>query len=267
MSLFFPKSRIFLQILSFFIPLYATSQDAVYLLNGRTLEGRITTADKSYVDIVIPWDGGKEIIKKIPEKKIWYIKKSGEDQYPFPRIQMMNGTIKRLEATRYDSVLVWYKNPVRPESKEKFFRERYVFSYFLNGKQEIVFTPMITDLDTIEVQEAYSAFLGKRAARTRYRQPYTALISAVVGLGSGAMLAWYGLLPVAGYASVDAAINPRVGNYRIRRFGEALRDNDYFRYGFNKQAKLIKLRNNVLGGVIGMAAGLGAIRYLRSKDN
>lgn len=211
-----------------------------------------------------------EKVAVIPEKKIWYVLKSRRDTFPYPRINMMNGRVRRLQVTDYDSVVVKYRNyrqPGKPSGKEKFFREQFVFSYFKEGREQIVFTPMITDLDTIEVNEAWSAFLGKRAARTRYRQPYTAIISTLVGIGGGATLAWYGLAPVAAFVAIDGLINPRIGEYRIRRYGEQIRDNDYFRYGFNKQAKLMKLRNDVIGGVLGAGAGLALIRYLRGQEN
>lgn len=245
------------------------SQDEVYLINGKTIKGRELQIFPDRVTLKSFSKSGKssEKVIVIPERKIWYVLKSRRDTFPYPRINMMNGRVRRLEATGYDSVVVKYRKPGRANAKEKFFREQFVFSYFKEGRENIVFTPMITDLDTIEVNEAWSAFLGKRAARTRYRQPYTAIISALVGAGSGAILAWYGLAPVAAFVAADGLINPRIGAYRIRRYGEQIRDNDYFRYGFNKQAKLIKLRNDVIGGVLGAGAGLAFIRYLRGQEN
>lgn len=251
--------------------LQCAAQDEVYLMKGRTIKGKITEIQPQFVQLQTLPDSRKAQspaeTTNIPEKKIWYVRKAGRDTFPYPRINMMNGRVRRLRAISYDSVLVRYRKAERSEGKEKFFREQFVFSYFRNGKETVVFTPMITDLDTIEVSDARSAFLGKRAARTRYRQPYTAIISSVLGVGSGALLAWYGLVPVAAFSALDGLINPKIGSYRIRRYGERIRDDDYFRYGFNKQAKLIKLRNDIIGGVLGAGAGLGAIRYFRSLDN
>ncbi|MCS6981899.1 MAG: hypothetical protein N2110_00735 [Flavobacteriales bacterium] len=247
------------------------AQDAVYLLNGRTIRGQITSIDKHQVNIKVPYPKGnmqsdaESSILSVPEKKIWYVSRNGRAEYPYARINMMNGRVRRLEPTRYDSVLVYYRKP--KTLKEKYFREQFVFSYFSEGKEQVVFTPMITDFDTIEVSEARSAFQGKRDARTKYKQPYTALISVLVGAAGGYTLAWYGLIPVTAFAALDGLINPRAGAYRQRRYGEKLVYDPYYRYGFNKQAKLIKLRNDILGGVAGIAAGLGMILYIRNTEN
>lgn len=249
----------------------SSAQDVVYLLNGRTIQGQITAIEKNNMKILVPSKKNNKqattgsLLLSVPEKKIWYLSRSGRPEYPYARIQMMNGRVRRLEATRYDSVLVYYRKP--GSLKEKFFREQFVFSYFSGGKEQVVFTPMITDFDTIEVSEARSAFSGKRDARTKYRQSYTALINALVGAVGGYTLAWYGLIPVATFAALDGLINPRAGAYRQRRYGEQLVSDPYYRYGFNKQAKLIKLRNDILGGVAGIAAGLGIILYIRNTEN
>lgn len=264
---FLVKLPFVLGLLGHFSIIFA--QDEVYLISGKTIKGRELQIFPDRVTLKVNSKSGEPSEKSIviAERKIWYVLKSRRDTFPYPRINMMNGRVRRLQATGYDSVVVKYRKPGKSSGKEKFFREQYVFSYYDNGREHIVFTPMITDLDTIEVDEAWSAFLGKRAARTRYRQPYTALISALVGAGSGAILAWYGLAPVAAFVAADGLINPRIGPYRLRRYGEQIRDNEYFRYGFNKQAKLIKLRNDVIGGVLGAGAGLAFIRYLRGQEN
>jgi hypothetical protein len=245
------------------------AQDEVYLINGKTIKGREMQIFPNKVTLKTFSKSGDftEKIIVIPEKKIWYVFKSRHDTFPYPRINMMNGRVRRLQVTGYDSVVVKYRKLGKPSGKDRFFREQFVFSYLSEGREHIVFTPMITDLDTIEVNEARSAFQGKRAARTRYRQPYTAIISALVGLGGGATLAWYGLAPVAIFVAADGLINPRIGQYRLKRYGEQIRDDDYFRYGFNKQAKLLKLRNDVIGGALGVGAGLALIRYLRRQES
>jgi hypothetical protein len=108
-----------------------------------------------------------------------------------------------------------------------------------------------------EEQRAYT--YGRRSARRNFGSPWSTMGGIAVGFAGGVILNFfYAAIPSLAYVSINAAIRPQVGV--TSKEDEPYLNDELFIEGYRNQARLLKVKNSVLGTVPALAAGI-VIRY------
>lgn len=110
---------------------------------------------------------------------------------------------------------------------------------------------------TQEEQRAYT--YGRRSARENFTSPWSTLGGVAAGFTGGVVFNFfYAAAPALVYTAINSAIRPKVGITSKR--DEPYKNDEYFIEGYRDQARLLKVKNSILGSVPGLAVGI-LIRY------
>ena len=110
---------------------------------------------------------------------------------------------------------------------------------------------------SVEEQRAYT--YGRRSARKNFTSPWSTLGGIASGFAGGVILHFfYSSLPALGYVAINSAIKPKMG-ITDKRDEPYLKD-EFFIEGYRSQARILKVKNSVLGAVPALGVGI-LIRY------
>lgn len=246
--------------LVFFTFFSASAQDTLVMKNGKHWTGSQGRMAPGAVEFVTAKKGAK----LFDAHKVDFIKHAGQRIYPFDVIHRFNGITLTVSSLKEDGNFVRYV-PSNGK-KEKKVRKDKVFSYRLGGTETVLFKPFISGPDTLTVEQARSITEGRQDARRYYKNPWTGLVNFGIGFASGYFMNYWGILVPAVYTGVYSAINPIKSKRKVRLLGPRYLTDDYYRYGFNTKAKIIKLKWSAGGGLVGLLAGVGLLEYLKSQE-
>lgn len=106
---------------------------------------------------------------------------------------------------------------------------------------------------SIEDQRAYT--YGRRSARINFKSPWSTMGGIAAGFAGGVVLNFfYAALPPLAYVSINSAIRPKMKKTDPR--DESYLTNEYFEDGYTQQARLLKVKNSILGSVPSLAVGI-----------
>jgi len=109
----------------------------------------------------------------------------------------------------------------------------------------------------IEEQRAYT--YGRRSARENFTSPWSTLGGVATGFTGGVIFNFfYAAAPALVYTAINSAIRPQVGVTGKR--DEPYKNDELFIEGYRDQARLLKVKNSILGAVPALAVGI-LIRY------
>lgn len=238
----------------------SSAQDTLILKNGKRYVGKQTghTANS------LSFDTGKKGIKTFKATRVDFIKTDGRRQYVFNQILQFNGNTRTVASVRLQDKLLFYV-PINSH-KEKRMKTEKAFSYVVGDTETVLFKPYIFNNDTLTVDNARSLLEGRQDARRYYKNPWTGLANFGIGFASGYFMNYWGIFVPAAYTGVYSAINPLKSKRKIRLLGERYVTDNFYRYGFNSKAKITKLKWSAGGGVLGLAAGVGLLEYLKSLE-
>lgn len=238
----------------------ASAQDTLVMKNGKHIVGSQGRTAPGALEFVTQKKG----TKLFKAHKVDFVKHAGTRIYPFDVIHRFNGITVTVTSLKEDGNFLRYL-PTQGK-REKKLRKDKVFSYRLGGTETVLFKPYITGLDTLTIEQARSITEGRQDARRYYKNPWTGLVNFGIGFASGYFLNYWGILVPATYVGVYSAINPLKTKRKLRLLGPRYLTDDFYRYGFNTKAKIIKLKWSAGGGFVGLLAGVGLLEYLKSQE-
>jgi hypothetical protein len=234
-------------------------------MNGKVLKGKFLLNENDPLKFgfrKVRKDSSYAKEKRYSLRCLDYVIRNSKIERPIDQVWEMNGRIRHATVIATDSFSVTYRTIGRKKVKQKRVVANKIFAFYRHDSETVVYTPLESDGDTITVQDARDFIHGIHDARRTYKKPLTAVVNAAIGFGSGYFLSYFAVFIPAAYSAIDASVNPITTNRKIRLYGEKFRDNEYYRYGFNKKAKRMKLKNSLIGGITGLAAGFATIRIL-----
>lgn len=135
------------------------------------------------------------------------------------------------------------------QKKKKFntkdFQRDDIFAiYYKDSVSRILYTPLVTDEETMTLEEMSSFVAGENLAQYRYHAPWASAIGAVTGAGMFYIGMWGVAVPVAYVGLVSAMPTlPKAKKY----FPPEKLNDDYYVDGFNQIARRKKLINAAIG--------------------
>lgn len=162
-------------------------------------------------------------------------------------LRLLNGKTKIVFYDKYDSDQVYYfkakqkGDSLIPTKSKKVFLEN-VFQVALKNGETVQIYKQDTLLDQfLSIEEMKLYLAGIRLANKKYSTKKTAGIGVVVGLASGGLGLFYGIIPCGIYGGVAASI--QIDNNKPAL--EDTEENKVFNAGYYDQSK-IKQRNAAL---------------------
>ena len=124
-----------------------------------------------------------------------------------------------------------------------------------DGREEILYQKDTLDANDFSIEEMRMFIKGERDAKENYHNNVNKVASAAVGVGSS-MLQIYGLVIPAAYATFVAGITPNIEKHKVSN--PDLISNPAFREGYESYARRSKIKNSLIYGFAGFAAGFAA---------
>ena len=105
----------------------------------------------------------------------------------------------------------------------------------------------------VDDQRAYT--YGRRSARRNFTSPWSTLGGVAAGFTGGIIFNFfYAALPPLVYVAINSAIKPKMG--KTNPGDQKYMSNEYFEDGYRQQARLLKVKNSILGSVPALAVGI-----------
>ena len=182
------------------------------------------------------------------------------------RIQLLNGKEINCIITDTTSEYIFYKESIVKDKIIKLETER-VFSFTKeeSGIEYIVYSPDTTDPDYFTVHEMRMFLFGENEAATHYKAPYTFIGAIAVGFVGTALP----FMPVILSPIVPGVYAAIMGTQFIRINRDEIANKYYlseeaYIYGYEKMAKIKRVQRALLGGLIGIGAGL-SYKYITKQ--
>lgn len=249
-----------------FASLSVSAQDTLVMKNGRQFIGHAMpiTPASAFLTSSFEFVTEKKGSRLFDAHKVDFVKSAGQRVYPYNVIHRFDGITATILWVKDTGNFLRYM-PINGKREKKVRKDR-VFSYRMGGTETVLFKPYISNFDTLTVEQARSITEGRQDARRYYKNPWTGLVNFGIGFASGYFMNYWGILVPATYAGVYTAINPVKSKRKVRLLGPRYLTDEYYRYGFNSKAKIIKLKWSAGGGLVGLLAGVGLLEYLKSQD-
>ncbi len=146
------------------------------------------------------------------------------------------------------------------------------FLFIINktdGTKKVLYKPtMEEEGDTLTVEEMRAFVIGGFFGNTKYKAPLATVEGFIVGAASPFLVASVGLNPF--YSIIIPAANSTLigitspSDKKIREKYPELSKNEMFVEGYKQSAKRKRTKNSIVGGLIGMAAGIAAVFIIGS---
>jgi len=182
---------------------------------------------------------------------ILYTNKASAQQ----KITLLNG--KTIYPTSYSigQMFVNYKLPGDNPKKLRLVDKYDVFSVTdSSNKEEILYKP-VDSLD-FSIEDARFYMDGENAARKYFNKPGVRISSAGVGLASG-ILSFYSLPIPFFYGIAITQRNPK--KLQLPEELKSMENNEAFRFGYNREARNIKMKQSLKYGYISLGVSIAAL--------
>ncbi len=191
---------------------------------------------------------GQEYSESAPKDTLWYL----------------NGDKELVSGCRFstDSTLIGYYNK---KGKPKDIEVFYVFSINkADGTEQIIYKPQVDEGGVgISVEDMRAFVKGGYLGKKNYGGNFALVEGMLVGAASPWLIASVGLNPL--YSVVLPAANSflvgvtKPSKGRIMKKYPKESQSKYFVDGFREAAKRKRTKKSILGGVIGLAAGIASV--------
>jgi hypothetical protein len=161
-------------------------------------------------------------------------------------------TVKNLSLSGYK---IAYRT-VNKNKLKKIDTERVFSIQYADGSEKVVFTPNLQDSLDYTVPQMRMFVKGEQDATRYYKNNLNKGIAFTIGVGAS-LFAIYGLVAPPLYSTVIGAFSPNMGKMKVSD-SSLLNDQDYLE-GYKSKVRNRKIRNSLLSGFIGFAAGAVAI--------
>lgn len=171
------------------------------------------------------------------------------------KITLLNG--KTIYPTSYSvgEMFVNYKLEGDNPKKLRLVDKYDVFSVTdAENKEEVLYKP--ADSLDFSVEDARLYMDGENAARIHFNKPGVKISSAGVGLASG-VLSFYSLPIPFFYGIAITQRNPK--KLQLPEEFKNLENNEAFRFGYNREARNIKMKQSLKYGYISLGISLAAL--------
>ena len=122
------------------------------------------------------------------------------------------------------------------------------------NKEEVLYKP-VDSLD-FSIEDARFYMDGENAARTYFNKPGVRISSAGVGLASG-ILSFYSLPIPFFYGIAITQRNPK--KLQLPEEMKSMENNEAFRFGYNREARNIKMKQSLKYGYISLGVSIAAL--------
>ncbi len=171
------------------------------------------------------------------------------------KIKLLNG--KTIYPTSYSigEMFVNYKLEGDNPKKLRLVDKYDVFSVTdAENKEDVLYKP-VDSLD-FSVEDARLYMDGENAARTYFNKPGVKISAAGVGLASG-VLSFYSLPIPFFYGIAITQRNPK--KIQIPEEFKNMENNEAFRFGYNREARNIKMKQSLKYGYISLGVSLATL--------
>ncbi|MFM7217510.1 MAG: hypothetical protein ACKO1U_05785 [Bacteroidota bacterium] len=142
---------------------------------------------------------------------------------------------------------------LKDRKKPKQINSYRVFSIrHADGQEEVVYQKDITDPLDFSEEEMRMFIAGEQDADRYYKNNFNKGLSFAVGFGSS-LAAIYGLVIPPLYSTVVGSFTPNMDRMKVS--DESLRSNQVFCEGYQSTVRRKKIKNSLLSGLAGFAAG------------
>ena len=171
------------------------------------------------------------------------------------KIKLLNGKTIYPTSFSIGEMFVNYKlegdNPKKLRLVDKFD----VFSVTdSENKEEVLYKP-VDSLD-FSIEDARLYMDGENAARNYFNKPGVRISSAGVGLASG-VLSFYSLPIPFFYGIAITQRNPK--KLQLPEELKSMENNEAFRFGYNREARNIKMKQSLKYGYISLGVSIAAL--------
>lgn len=171
------------------------------------------------------------------------------------KITLLNGKTIYPASYSVGEMFVNYKLPSDSPKKLRLFDKYDVFSVTdAENKEEILYKP--ADSLDFSIEDARIYMDGENAARIYFNKPGVRISSAGVGLASG-ILSFYSLPLPFFYGIGITQRNPK--KIQLPEELKNMENNEAFRFGYNRQARNIKMKQSLTYGYISLGVSLAAL--------
>lgn len=214
--------------------------------------GKLDFVEKSFVSRITPT---KLFMKDGTEKNVVFDRAANDFNGPYIFFREMGKVEKRKDRYNYFSCTINSFDTLLPAQD----------SIKLTSKETILYAQDSLHKKfqfTVEEQRAYT--YGRRSARENFRSPWSTIGGVAAGFTGGVVLnLFYAAAPALAYCAINSAIRPQVGKISSR--DEAYKNDELFIEGYRDQARLLKVKNSILGAVPSLAIGI-FIKYASGSN-
>jgi hypothetical protein len=172
------------------------------------------------------------------------------------RINFLNGkvlNVKKIEVR--DNKIAYYT--LGEKSKLKKINPDRVFSLnYADSSEFIVYLPDASDPNDFSIEQLRMFIKGEQDATLYYKNNLNKGVAGVVGVGGGFLVSVYfiGFLVPPLYTTIVGGVSPDMDKQKVS--DEALRGIREYREGYMSKVRNRKIRNSIISGFIGFAAGV-----------
>lgn len=209
--------------------------------------GKLQWVEKSFVSKILP---KKLIMKDGTEKNVVFDRNSYDFSGPYVFFREMDKVEKRKDRYNYFSCTINSFDTLLPaQDSIKLMSQETILYAQDSMHKKFQFT--------VDEQRAYT--FGRRSARENFISPWSTLGGVAAGFTGGVIFNFfYAAAPALAYCAINSAIRPPLGKTSTR--DEAYKKDELFIEGYRDQARLLKVKNSILGSVPSLAIGI-LVRY------
>ena len=165
---------------------------------------------------------------------------------------LINGKTILVKSVDLKDYTIAYRK-MEPKSKLKTIDPERVFSIrYKDGTERIIYYSDTLDPVDFKPEEMRMFIKGEQDADKYYKNNFNKGTAFVLG-ASGGLLGFYGLAVPPLYATIVGAFSPKMEKQKVS--DPALLQNNIYREGYEKKARDRKIRNAMIGGLVGFVAG------------
>jgi hypothetical protein len=171
------------------------------------------------------------------------------------KISLLNGKVLNVESFSIGEMFVNYKLSGDSPKKLRLVDKYDVFSVTnAENREDILYKPM--DSADFSIEDARLYMDGENAARIYFNKPGVKISSAGIGLVSG-VLSFYSLPIPFFYGIAITQRNPK--KMQLPEELKSMGNNEAYRFGYNREARNIKMKHSLKFGYIGLGLSLATL--------
>jgi hypothetical protein len=166
-------------------------------------------------------------------------------------IVFMSGKILPVKNITLSGYTIAYRT-IEKDKLKKISPENVFSIQYADGTERVIFTPDPSDSLEYTVPQMRMFIKGEQDASLYYKNHVNKAAAFIIG-GGASLFAIYGLVVPAAYATVVGAFSP--GMHRMKVSDTMLLNDQDYREGYKSKVRNRKIRNSLISGFLGFAAG------------